>query len=623
MKLKYNLIAFSLLGGVLAACDPMEDIYDEIDAQGITITKTEKEYVLTKADYSAISKLAKKDAKTKEDSTMAGRVASDMALNSFAKGDVYIPKILPQIYPSWGKGSSVGVTYNFKEDKSETLKKYFGVKLYTLNKEDYAKVWGSEGNDFLSPAYAPESAIPMVLADAFKDAREGSFALAEYMYSDKEPVGKVLLSEDFESFQKNDEILIDGWNQIVVKGTTKWTANAYNGVSAKFSAFRTEGEQENWLVTKAVKIDDAAATFTFDLVLGHFKGNPLDVYVSDSYANNGKIVESEWTKITDSFKYPEPNPTGFTSSTNVGKYSLKNYNGKSVYFAFRYAGSGEGVTTTVQVDNITVSTLKAIVEPHNDLYQFNGGTWAPYSNKEVLVVTPEDYAAMGAPGKHNNFSSSVKADDYLPILLKGKYPYAKEGDAQVVLYKFFKDKDRGTLVYADEYLYKEGVWTLNSNIVVRSMESYLHNGKEWLFDPTIIETVHEEDYAYLVEWAKTNKPEYVDKKYGNSEFWFGASSYHKNFNIKLADRRSNDPEGKIDKDDQKATEYILKMVQEGCQMILSHNHPDAPTQMNGVDLYYKIRPLLYDGRDKVIYSFRFKSLGNGKFEVAGEPEKIQ
>ena len=40
MKLKYNLIAWSLLGFFAAACDPMDDIYNEIDAEGTTNTQT-------------------------------------------------------------------------------------------------------------------------------------------------------------------------------------------------------------------------------------------------------------------------------------------------------------------------------------------------------------------------------------------------------------------------------------------------------------------------------------------------------------------------------------------------------------------------------------------------------
>lgn len=39
MKLKYNLIAWSLLGFFAAACDPMDDIYNEIDAEGTTNTQ--------------------------------------------------------------------------------------------------------------------------------------------------------------------------------------------------------------------------------------------------------------------------------------------------------------------------------------------------------------------------------------------------------------------------------------------------------------------------------------------------------------------------------------------------------------------------------------------------------
>lgn len=50
MKLKYNLIAWSLLGFFAAACDPMDDIYNEIDAEGTTNTQTMAEYVLTDAE---------------------------------------------------------------------------------------------------------------------------------------------------------------------------------------------------------------------------------------------------------------------------------------------------------------------------------------------------------------------------------------------------------------------------------------------------------------------------------------------------------------------------------------------------------------------------------------------
>ena len=113
MKLRYKLVALSLLGVAIVACDPLEDIYQEIDSEGVTVVNEKEEYVLTSADYETISKAALKDAKTKADTALANKVKSELALNSFASGDKYIPAVLTSLYPSWGNGSTIGVTYQF------------------------------------------------------------------------------------------------------------------------------------------------------------------------------------------------------------------------------------------------------------------------------------------------------------------------------------------------------------------------------------------------------------------------------------------------------------------------------------------------------------------------------
>lgn len=84
MKLKYNLIAWSLLGFFAAACDPMDDIYNEIDAEGTTNTQTMAEYVLTDADYETISSAAAKAATSDAEKALANAVKTDKALNEFA-----------------------------------------------------------------------------------------------------------------------------------------------------------------------------------------------------------------------------------------------------------------------------------------------------------------------------------------------------------------------------------------------------------------------------------------------------------------------------------------------------------------------------------------------------------
>lgn len=89
MKLKYNLIAWSLLGFFAAACDPMDDIYNEIDAEGTTNTQTMAEYVLTDADYETISSAAAKAATSDAEKALANAVKTDKALNEFASAEKF------------------------------------------------------------------------------------------------------------------------------------------------------------------------------------------------------------------------------------------------------------------------------------------------------------------------------------------------------------------------------------------------------------------------------------------------------------------------------------------------------------------------------------------------------
>ena len=46
----------------------------------------------------------------------------------------------------------------------------------------------------------------------------------------------------------------------------------------------------------------------------------------------------------------------------------------------------------------------------------------------------------------------------------------------------------------DEYLFKEGTWVLNNNIELKEKVNFVHNGTEWLFDPTVTKSLASEDY---------------------------------------------------------------------------------------------------------------------------------
>ena len=122
------------------------------------------------------------------------------------------------------------------------------------------------------------------------------------------------------------------------------------------------------------------------------------------------------------------------------------------------------------MDNVKITTSQPTQQkPYNSLFQFINGKWGAYLGNDILVVTPSDYDAMGDPGKNDNFSSSLKPVDYLPVFLSQKLPYAKKDDRQVVLYKYYDGKV--TTAVADEYLL-DATWVLNNNIVLHEKETF-------------------------------------------------------------------------------------------------------------------------------------------------------
>lgn len=623
MKSIYKLFALTAFATCIAACDPLEDIYSEIDSMDNPVVKNQDEYVLTASDYESISKLAGKDAQNEAESQLAANVKTYNALNSFAAADKYVPEILKNLYPSWGKGSTVGVTYNILIEENEALEPYRNISSYKLSDKDYSDIWSGDGINvsYLSPKHSPSEVIPSLLKKAYSESKSGDLCLVDYRYDENDP--QYVAGEDImkEGFDNDFDIDKQGWNQLLSEGKTNWGVKTFNNNGyLQVSARKTGEKVENWLITPSYLISSEDASFTFDLKFGYFNGDCLSVYVSDSYNGESKIDISKWTDITDKFVFPKGNPSGYTDFENVGSYALSSFVGKNVSFAFVYRGEDKVVTTTVQLDNVMITTSKiseANDKPYNILYRYDGEKWSNVIDENVILVSPSDYDSMGTPGQHDNFSSTDKPENYLPTYLSMKYPYSQNGDYKIVVYKYYESKV--TSVVAAQYVY-EGSWAPFSNIAVREKETFLHNGERWLFDPTITVDLTKEDYEYLVSWVKENKPDYIDKSYDNTEYWFGASSHYLNFNIQLVKRRSYDIDKILPADDAEARIYLESMVAEGASMILSHNYPDAPVQMNGVDLYYNVNCKVYDGAGTYKYIYRFKSLGKGKFELSGDPE---
>ena len=135
------------------------------------------------------------------------------------------------------------------------------------------------------------------------------------------------------------------------------------------------------------------------------------------------------------------------------------------------------------------------------------------------------------------------------------------------MYKYY---NKVTTIEVDEYLFKEGTWVLNNNIELKEKVNFVHNGTEWLFDPTVTKSLASD--------------------------------------------------GVVPADDKEAEAYLLSMVQEGIELILATEYPTAGAQVSGVDCFYVISAKVYNGLETFTYTYTFKGLGNAKFELQGEPE---
>ena len=103
---------------------------------------------------------------------------------------------------------------------------------------------------------------------------------------------------------------------------------------------------------------------------------------------------------------------------------------------------------------------------------------------DTYELSSEDYDSMGEPGSYNNFSFSVPHEDYLPVFLKIKFPYAVEGDSKVIMYKYYSSSSGNTYVYAAEYFCDGLTWATYASTIIAT-SPFKFNGDNWVIVPPI------------------------------------------------------------------------------------------------------------------------------------------
>lgn len=599
--MKKNIyLVVALLTGMFYACDYNEHYFDDFEDKTKPENIASYEYTFQDADVSTIV-TALRSNKTASDSALADAFNKAKVFSEGLPASKLIPYLLKTKYIAGDVGSQAKITYNYDE-KRDSVVTSLSTKSHEMSAADYKLVWGDLYPMAFTPKKAPASNIPTILKERYKDAEKGDLKNVTYEYSTDEPVdatvvGKILAKEDFETLKAYDNVTIKGWQTQDLLGTFSWQGRSYNNnIFANASSYNSKGKNDIYMISPEYNLSAINNPhLSFDVNVRNFTENCLSILVSDNF-DGTNINSAKWTDISKSFDVSlitDKDSPDYDKLRAAGMGSLSAFNGKKVHIAFRYQGDDTSTpkrTTTYQIDNVQV--FEAIpgvkVEESSTVYaayEFDGSVWKASTGKEILQ--PSDYTAMNV-----TYLTTDNATPYISTYLKAKYPYDQKGATRVVVYKT-KDSNQ-----ADEYIFDGTSWTPNTFIVTKTDQFVFANVngvKQWIFDPTITETMQKSDYQILVDYVKAHQA--VDNAAlwdtrGNAEYYYGFSAYYPNVSYRDKDR-SLDPLYPVNGSDTDKEKFCNDRTLEGVKIFLTQKYPNATPLVSGVVQYAQITLKVY------------------------------
>ncbi len=608
--MKKLLYMASFLALVFTSCDPMEDVYSELDNINKGTENIQSiDYTLTADDYSAISKLALKSAANAEDTTKAKAIASLLSFSDSRPVADYIPAYFNEKYKTLDPTSAVRVTYTFDTRDLEYLTDYTGAAYFNLGDDEYASVGETTGEaGFFTPAFPAEDHLNDILKVKYADAVKGDVVLVSYdsreTNYDPSEVDVVTVFEA--DFSEN----LDQFEQRSVAGDQIWKQSSYSGAGyAKMSGYAdgARHDNEDWMITSEIDLTATPdAILNFSQAQNFLSGDwqQTFIYITEGYTAGDALDAAKWTEVVLA---DENKPAGNSYSyVESGDISLSAYNGKKIHIAFVYKSAAPDDASTWQINQLSV---KGFGRPEGNnskiYYAFDGSDWATPTG--VYNLQRDDYTQMGSgPGAYGNFSSSVLAEDYLPTFLSINKPYAQEGDVMVMIYKYYSG---GTKTIAAEYTYSGGMW----NSMPEKIDQFVYAGTTigWIFDPTVSFTMTSADHALLYNYVVTQLSDTYAEK-GDREYYYGANSKYVNFGLQISYRESFKIPGFEGLSEEKAITLTYTRMAEGVAKLLELKYPDAVATVNGIDIYYIVTCVAYENdASSNSYSLKFKCTKSG------------
>ncbi|WP_432672699.1 choice-of-anchor J domain-containing protein [Flavobacterium sp. SM2513] len=480
-----------ILGCMLVGCNPMEDIYNDIDAQENPIVGN-AEYTLTDTDYTAL----------------------DLELGSFEsenQAKELLPAFLSERYPYWGNGSSVLIGYNLYI--TEGVSNYTTAENYALQSDDYP----TAGSNAFFPNQNPATFVDDVLAEKIASPIDGQVVFVEYKQFVNQPeVGYANIPQYDYGFNAS----FNNWTVTDVLGAQGWTPQPTYAEGNGYSGGQVANE--DWLISPSIDLtSETDIKFQINQAINYATDiSLLKILVSTNYTGN--IATASWNEINLATA-PAGNSNDFIVSE---EFNFNAYAGQTINIALKYKSTDTDAARW-RVDQLAIKRV-GITGPTNtlhDYYVYDGGVWKKAEG--VYYLTAADYDAMGTtsgqPGQYNNFSGTALPENYLPTFLDVKYPFAQEEDEMIVIYKWYNGAEtqtRGRL-----YTFSSGVWE-----PLQSTLQFGHDGTQWIPDNTIRHTLTGTDYDTLAdhfttvagfENAAISMGNYgnLDRRVGNAAYW--------------------------------------------------------------------------------------------------------
>jgi DNA/RNA endonuclease YhcR with UshA esterase domain len=158
------------------------------------------------------------------------------------------------------------------------------------------------------------------------------------------------LNESFDAVGNNEQVLLDGWANIAVKGTRTWQGKEFSGNHyAQATAFNdSEQEMETWMVTPEIDVAKTP-TLTFESAMAFFEHDGLSVWLSEDF-NGTDIGSATWVEVDADLAKESDQDHAFIPS---GAIDLTSFSTGKVRIGFKYVGSGPGgQTTSFRIDNV-------------------------------------------------------------------------------------------------------------------------------------------------------------------------------------------------------------------------------------------------------------------------------